>query len=238
MGDWLLRAGHGFTRRANSVLPLGSAGTDPDAAIAAATAWYVDRGLPAVFQLLTGAGIPAAITALDDRLAGTGWSMGDQVAVLAGELAEVLGRSTDGRQPAWRPTITLAAEPDADWLSLSRYRGQLLPAAGVAVLLAGPAPTFLSLRRDGAVIGVARGVLTEGWLGVTAVTVAEPARRSGVGTAVMAGLLHWAADRGAGSVYLQVERGNAAALALYRRLGFTEHHGYHYRLAPDSTVNR
>jgi GNAT superfamily N-acetyltransferase len=237
IGDWLLRAGHGFTRRANSALSLGSAGADVDTAIAAVTAWYAERGLPAVFQQPTGAGLPAAVTDLDDHLAATGWSLGDQVAVLVAELPDVLGRCTDGRRPAGAPTITVAPEPDADWLSLSRYRGQPLPTAAIEVLLAGPAPTFLSMRRDGAVIGVARGVVADGWLGVTAVTVAESARRSGVGTAVLAGLLGWAADHGAGSVYLQTERGNAPALALYGRLGFTEHHGYHYRLAPDSTVN-
>lgn len=33
IGDWLLRAGGGFTGRANSVLPLGSAGCHLDAAL-------------------------------------------------------------------------------------------------------------------------------------------------------------------------------------------------------------
>jgi N-acetylglutamate synthase len=36
----------------------------------------------------------------------------------------------------------------------------------------------------------------------------------------------------AASLYLQVEEDNHAARALYTRAGFTEHHGYHYRVAP------
>ncbi len=41
-----------------------------------------------------------------------------------------------------------------------------------------------------------------------------------------------AAARGTASLYLQVAVGNQAARALYARAGFTEHHGYHYRVAP------
>jgi ribosomal protein S18 acetylase RimI-like enzyme len=67
---------------------------------------------------------------------------------------------------------------------------------------------------------------------VTAVTVAEEARRRGLGTAVMAALSNWAADRGGRRCLLQVVESNAPALGLYARLGFTEHHRYHYRLAP------
>ena len=40
----------------------------------------------------------------------------------------------------------------------------------------------------------------------------------------------WAARKGAGRLYLQVEDGNDAALRLYTRAGFTRSHGYHYRI--------
>jgi N-acetylglutamate synthase len=76
---------------------------------------------------------------------------------------------------------------------------------------------------------VARGVLTDGWLGVTALTVAEEHRRRGLATAVMTALQSWAAERGGSSVYLQVTASNAGARELYRRTGFIEHHRYHYR---------
>ena len=47
----------------------------------------------------------------------------------------------------------------------------------------------------------------------------------------MTALGHWAARRGARYGYVQVDRGNQAALAAYARLGFARHHGYLY-LAP------
>jgi GNAT superfamily N-acetyltransferase len=77
---------------------------------------------------------------------------------------------------------------------------------------------------------VARGVLVDGWLCVTAVTVDERHRRRGLATAAMAGLGAWARERGAHSCVLQVAGANTPALTLYQRLGFTEHHRYHYRL--------
>jgi ribosomal protein S18 acetylase RimI-like enzyme len=45
-------------------------------------------------------------------------------------------------------------------------------------------------------------------------------------------LLIWAGPRGAARVYLQVAVENEAALGLYRGMGFTEHHRYHYRRPP------
>ena len=42
----------------------------------------------------------------------------------------------------------------------------------------------------------------------------------------------WAVERGARWCYLQVVASNDPARALYRRLGFIEHHRYHYRRPP------
>ena len=46
-----------------------------------------------------------------------------------------------------------------------------------------------------------------------------------------AALASAATARGVTGIYLQVEDGNAPARALYRQAGFTDHHGYHYRVA-------
>ncbi len=231
IGDWWLRYGNGFTSRANSVLPLGSPGTDPKDAVAEVAAWYADRQLSPIFQIPTGSTVAAEVSALDAQLASEGWTPGDTVAVLTGDITTALARSLDGSDSNVL-SVSVADRPGEQWLSLGRYRGKPMPRAAGAVMSAGPSPAFLSIRRGDQLVGVARGVVTEGWLGVTAVTVAEQVRRAGIGTAVMTAALSWGAQSGAESTYLQVEPDNVPAMNMYARLGFTEHHGYHYLLAP------
>ncbi len=50
--------------------------------------------------------------------------------------------------------------------------------------------------------------------------------------AVTAALASRAAARGVPGLFLQVTDENARARTLYRELGFADHHGYHYRVAP------
>ena len=45
LGDWLLRAGGGFTGRANSALVVGDPGLPLPEAVDAVTRWYADRDL-------------------------------------------------------------------------------------------------------------------------------------------------------------------------------------------------
>lgn len=232
VGDWWLRYGNGFTSRANSVLPLGSPGTDPKDAVAEVASWYADRRLRPIFQIPTGQSVAAEVSALDAQLASAGWTSGDTVAVLTGDITNALARSLDGSPDSNGMSVSIADRPGEQWLSLGRYRGSPMPPAAVAVMSAGPSPAFLSISRGDQLVGVARGVVTEGWLGVTAVTVAEQVRRAGIGTAVMMAALSWGAQSGAESAYLQVEPVNVPAMNMYARLGFTEHHGYHYLLAP------
>ena len=52
------------------------------------------------------------------------------------------------------------------------------------------------------------------------------------GRAVERTLRARAASHGFESLYLQVSDDNTAARTLYRRLGFTDHHSCHYRVAP------
>ncbi|HEY0508878.1 MAG TPA: GNAT family N-acetyltransferase [Blastococcus sp.] len=227
LGDWRLRAGGGFTGRANSALVVGDPGMPLQEAVDAVSRWYGERRLQPR-AMLPGAQARAA----DAAFAAAGWQHGEDVLVLTAPIAApqpsgvVVGRVGQ---------VELARTPDDAWLAGYRYRGAELPPVAGKVLTNAEDVVFASVRSapsPAPLAAVARGALTDGWLGVTAVTVAEEHRRRGLATTVMAALQRWAAGRGAEWVYLQVAADNAPARALYRRAGFIEHHRYHYRLGP------
>src|SRR5262245_24118742 len=106
---WLLRADHGFSRRANSALPLRPVQGSLDEAVAAAYAWYGARGLP----LLVSCPLPAR-RALDDALADRGFSAPAHVDVMVAPLSAV---------PAPTEPVEIAPVPSTDWLAGYHYHG-------------------------------------------------------------------------------------------------------------------
>jgi ribosomal protein S18 acetylase RimI-like enzyme len=228
LGGWLLRADNGFTRRANSVLPLGRPERPLPDALAAAEAWYAERGLPVRLQVpIEGRRL------LDAELGELGWAPTARTQVFVARLDALL--SAQGA--ADLPPVELGDRPDDAWLSL--YRGGAgLRDTGRALLTRHDRLAFATARVDGRPVAVARGAVDDGWLGVMAVEVHPEHRRQGLATAVMAELWHWAiTTHGATRSYLSVLADNTPAAALYERLGYWVHHEYHYRDHPDGVID-
>ncbi|WP_375504073.1 GNAT family N-acetyltransferase [uncultured Jatrophihabitans sp.] len=219
LGGWLLRADHGGVRRANSVLPLGQLGMPLDEALARAHDWYAARDLPLRILLPT-----EARRLLDAELGERWWPIETEAHTMTARLDQLTAR-------AGKAQVSLANTPDDGWLGLSQ-RGQFLDAPGQALLTRHDHVVFAAVRANGQTLATGRGVLDEGWLGVSWVEVAPDARRRGLASSIMAALWAWGRERGAGRSYLQVEAVNEAALALYTGHGYWVHHGYHYRTEP------
>jgi ribosomal protein S18 acetylase RimI-like enzyme len=235
LGAWLLRAADGFTGRANSALAVGDPGMPLDDALGAVEDWYRRRGLlpmVAVPVPLDRPAVPGGAATgcrLDDQLSERSWPTREGPAFV------MVAGVADGAERALRPGVELQldASPDQGWLGLYHYRGQELPAVAQHLLVSAPWQVFASIRdRDGEALAIARLSIGHGWAGITAVEVAPSRRRQGLGAAITWAVCAQAAARGVKRVFLQVETGNRAALALYERCGFRYSHRYHYRISP------
>ncbi|CAM5294441.1 GNAT family N-acetyltransferase [Streptomyces badius] len=220
LGDWRLRAAGGFTRRANSALPLGDPGLPLGEALGRVRRWYEERGLPAYVQTATGAeGTQELLCA---ELEGHGWRREVSAEVRIAALAPV------GDREAEVSAVRLTREPDAAWLA--RYQRFSTPGPHVLrVLGSGPSVWFATVPGSGdAPDAIGRCVVDGRWAGFMAVEVAPEQRRRGLATAVMAALAGRALDEGASAAWLQVEEDNEGARALYDGMGFAGHHRYHH----------
>ena len=229
LGDWLLRAAGGFTGRANSALAVGDPGQPLDRAAPAVRDWYHARGLPAMIAIPHPAGRPQTVP-VDRFLAERGWSVRPGTATVMTAPAGQIARAAE---PGRAVPVEVDPEPDEAWLARYHYQGQHgLPPIARTVLTSAPWQAFASIRAAGQTIAIGRVAAAEGWAGLTAIEVDPGHRRRGLATVVTAALAARAAAQGAAYLYLQVEDDNPAARALYGRIGFAAHHGYHYRVAP------
>jgi GNAT superfamily N-acetyltransferase len=225
LGEWELRAASGFTRRANSVLPLGDPGVPLDEALTYVRDWYAARDLPAYIQTATGA--EGAQELLCAELEARGWTREVTAELWIGSLAPIGDREA--------PEVVLSREADDAWLG--RYQRKGLSEVALKVLGSGPSVWFATVpgAEGEAPAAIGRCVVDGRWAGFAAVEVDPAHRRQGLATAVMAALARRALDEGASAAWLQVEDDKAGARAMYAGMGFGPHHAYHhYRWAPSA----
>jgi ribosomal protein S18 acetylase RimI-like enzyme len=153
LGEWELRWAGGFTRRANSVLPLGDPGMPLEKALRQVVAWYAERGLPAYIQLSTGA--EGAQEQLAAELAARGWVREVSAQVRTAVLAEVADRAESAIRKApggITPAVVLSRAVDERWLA--RYQRCAEPVPEVLkVVGGGPSVWFAAVPGQAAVTG-------------------------------------------------------------------------------------
>ncbi|MBI1246189.1 MAG: GNAT family N-acetyltransferase [Alphaproteobacteria bacterium] len=218
---WLMRFSYGHTKRANSVNALWPCRLPLEARIAHAEALYRQHHILPTFRLT-----PLAEPELGPALAARGYVEIDASIVLEapiGRLAALAGSDAE-----------LAERADGEWLAGFARATDIGPATrGVLgeMLRAAVPPASFARVRDGAGTDLAFGMgVAEGdALGIFEMLTLPAARRQGHAARIIGSLARWAAARGARRAYLQVVASNAAARALYAKLGFSEAYAYSYR---------
>lgn len=223
VSGWLLRAGGGWTGRANAALPLRDAGDDLGAVLGRVAGWYRARDLPPLVQVP----LPTC-SSLRERLVARGWIDRWGAVVLTAGIDEVFERTPRRRD---LPPVTVDEAPDDAWLAAYHYLGDSLPDVAVDVLRAG-SPRFLTVAEEGRTTAICRITVDGEWVGISAVEVAHDHRRRGLATHLLVAAVGHARTLGATRVYVQTMDDNEAALTLYHRAGFRRHHHYRYHGPP------
>ena len=202
LGGWLLRYGHGSTRRANSAVPL-DVSTDSDVSVL--IDWYAARGV-------------ASLMAAPDRLfrVPPGVPTDAETLVMTGD---VMTSVSDTCGDSWRPGRTTNG--------CDLYRRDVPVDVLTAVIdgeVAFGSIAGVAVGR-GAVTAAPDGTQ---WVGLSAVHVVEEARRRGLARELCEALLAWGGEQGAMRAYVQVLADNTAATRMYESMGFTVHHRSRY----------
>ena len=172
---------------------------------------------------------------LDASLASLGMGCIDETRVM------VLSSLNDLQRPVRAaPRLRIATVgPDdfAAWVGKERGSSPGEQRAHADRIARSPVPHHgvLAFDESGATVGAGQ-VVTEGSLaGLYDVFTSERSRGLGVAESVCRHLLDVAATSGARVAYLQVDAANAAAISIYRRLGFAHGYSYHYRTPAETT---
>jgi GNAT superfamily N-acetyltransferase len=226
LGEWTLRAGGGFTGRANSCHAVGNPGISTKEAADRIVGFAAAHGIPALAQVIEASPEERALLDL-------GWIGTNQpTVVLVIRLADFLsGRSVD-------PAVQIRESLQPDWEdAYQRSRPNSADPAIVRMILEGSPPrAFAAVAGNGPadhsrLVAIARGHRSGDWLGLTSIWTNPDHRQRGLATAMLANLGHWAARQGARYAYVQVATMNEPAIEAYTRLRFASHHRYLY-LAP------
>ncbi len=235
LDGYVARFSGGYTKRANSVNRVSPPSRTPAELVPLCESLYRAQGLPAIFRVLG----DAASVALDDFLQRRGYPASDHTAVMTCALAELADAelARDHRAGASGAALTQFDILDVDaWLDVYTALSGASAAAQAAhtrILHAiAPPRLFAALTLDGEPLACGMGVAENDLFGLFDIVTQPARRRQGFGSLLIRHMATWAQTCGSTTSYLQVVRGNAAALSLYTRLGFQEAYGYWYRIQP------
>lgn len=220
LDGWVLRFSGGFTKRANSVVPLYPSLLGPLEKIRYCERLYEQQQLKTIFRLTT----LGDYQDLDGQLAARGYSHIDPTRVLTRRVGSGFAGQTGFARVGLRDWLNVYAElaemPQPTQALHSALLKSIRSECIYGVQYADQAPVACGL-----------GVVENELVGLFDVVTDPDRRREGHASALITSLLAAGAEVGASHAYLQVVENNAPARTLYAELGFDDLYQYWYRAA-------
>ena len=223
LDGWLLRFSRGFTKRANSIVPLYPGLQPLEETLPEKVRYcenlYAREQLQTIFRLTS----IGEAELLDGYLQEHGYALTEPTQVLVATLQEM---------PA-APGFTLL--PQQEWLAVYAQLTDMPSSAQSlhGAILAGIQSrcAFAALQVDGELVACGLGVVEQDLLGLFDIVTHPAHRRAGYGTELVQSLLGWGLAEGSISGYLQMVADNRPAQILYENLGFDLLYNYWYRVS-------
>ena len=227
LDGWLVRLSPGKAKRARCINAVASGVLSLPEKLAQCQVLYRSAGLRMLFRITPFSQPPG----LDAWLAQRGYQRFEDTGVM---ICPTLSAGSSTHWPEGLQVEVVSLEAYAYIVGEFRQTSAEACAAHADRLRHSPVPYTAAIVRDGEGHVVAGGqyALEAERVGLYDVFTVPRARGRGLSRRLCAHLLAQAHAQGARVAYLQVDVGNLAAHAVYRRLGFSEAYHYHYRALP------
>jgi ribosomal protein S18 acetylase RimI-like enzyme len=223
MDGWLVRFAPGKAKRARCINAVAKGVLPVARKLALAEPVFAQAGLPMIVRI-TPFSMPLD---LDARLNALGLRRFDDTRVM---VLPDLQAGPPADLPAGTALAAIALEPFAQRVGALRGSPLSQRQSHGQRLVNAPVPfSAFELSVDGEPLCCGQYAVEGDLVGLYDVFTDARARGRGLATLLCRQLLREAHARGARHAYLQVDAGNAPALAVYRDLGFVEGYAYHYR---------
>lgn len=219
---WLLRYANGYSKRANSILPLYDETYQLPQKVSFCREFYSSRNLPTIFKLTSN----LKHQKIDQYLCAKQYLKLDETRVMLNDISNkscvnnnnILVQNSLSSQ--WIDNYISCAKINS-YNVFNTLQAMLSKVVGETIWL-----TYIHNR---IAVGCVYGVIDRGYLGVYNVYVSKQFRGQGFGEAIVTQLFHEAQKRNIHKTYLQVLLKNEVANNLYNKLGYTEVYKYWYR---------